>query len=129
MEEPDFAVLLTEAGSSQSEAVKAVKAVTGLSLWRSKLLMERAPVSVLQGTCFEAAGEAARRLRQAGVRTAVRCGWCDHVLPPDGTPLDPAGCQSPYWPTAHCPANVLSACDCDWCTTYGRLPGLTTPAS
>ncbi|MFJ3206103.1 ribosomal protein L7/L12 [Streptomyces sp. NPDC086989] len=46
MEEPGFRVLLTEAGDREMEAIRAVRTVTGLSLWNSKLLLAGAPVDV-----------------------------------------------------------------------------------
>ncbi|MEU7337941.1 hypothetical protein [Streptomyces sp. NPDC007074] len=125
MEEPGITVLVTESGAGGHRALQAVKAVTGLSLWRSKLLLGSTPAEVVEEVPLDTAVVAAWRLREAGVPAAVRCTWCDRMLPRDETPLDDQGpCVSRYWPTAHCRANSLSSCDCEFCSTYGPV-GLT----
>ncbi|MFD0574721.1 hypothetical protein ACFQ0T_42660 [Kitasatospora gansuensis] len=48
------------------------------------------------------------------------------TLPDDETPVGPGPCASRYWPTAHCQANSLTSCGCEFCTAYGPLPGHTT---
>jgi len=117
-------VLVTESGHGGQEALRAVGAVTGLSLWRGKLLLDRAPVMVLEEAPLDRAAGVARRLQEAGVPAAIRCAWCDRTVPHDGTLLAPGPCSSRYWPTAHCQANSLSSCDCAFCSTYGPT-GLT----
>ncbi|MFF4541846.1 hypothetical protein [Streptomyces aureus] len=119
MEEPGFTVLVTESGNGGRRALQAVGAVTGLSLWRSKLLLGNTPAAVLDEAPFAAAVVAARRLHEAGVPAAVRCTWCDRTVSRDETLLDPGPCASRYWPTAHCQANSLTSCDCEFCSTYG----------
>ncbi|MEU3563789.1 ribosomal protein L7/L12 [Kitasatospora sp. NPDC006786] len=119
MEDPQFTALVTGPGDAGPDALRAVRAVTGLSLWHSKLLLGSAPVVVLEDVPFDTAVGAARRLREAGVPAAVRCTWCDRTVPGDGTPLDPEPCASRYWPTAHCLANSLTSCGCGFCGTYG----------
>ncbi|MGX1541006.1 ribosomal protein L7/L12 [Streptomyces adustus] len=121
MEEPAFTVLVTESGSGGQQALRAVRAVTGLSLWRSKLLLGGVPAVVLEEVPLDAAVFAARRLRETGVPTAVRCTLCDRTVPRDETLLDPAPCASRYWPAAHCRANSLTSCDCEICSTYGPI--------
>jgi len=121
VEEPGFAVLVTEPGKGGQEALQAVRAVTGLSLWRGKLLLERAPVTVLEEGPLARASGAARRLQDAGVPAAIRCTWCDRTVPRDGRLLDPGPCASRFWPTAHCQANCLTSCDCEFCNAYGPI--------
>ncbi|MFF2548963.1 ribosomal protein L7/L12 [Kitasatospora sp. NPDC058063] len=128
MEVPDFTVVLTGGQGGGAEALKAVRAATGLSLWRSRQLLDSAPVTVVSDVPFDIAAPMARDLRAAGVPTALRCGWCRRTLPGDDTsPVDPGPCASRYWPTAHCEANSMTSCDCGFCTAYGPLPGYTTP--
>ncbi|MGW2827068.1 ribosomal protein L7/L12 [Streptomyces sp. NPDC001443] len=124
MEVPAFTVLVTESGSGGREALQAVRTVTGLSLWRSKLLLGSAPAVVLGNVPLDTAVVAARHLRETGVPTAVRCTWCDRAVPRDETPLAPAPCASRHWPAAHCQANSLTHCDCEFCSAYGPT-GLT----
>ncbi|MET9618210.1 hypothetical protein [Kitasatospora indigofera] len=124
MEDPQFTVLLTGTSPGGPEALRAVGAVTGLSLWHSKLLLGGAPATVRTDEPFADAASAARKLRRAGVPAAVRCTWCERTLP-DDTPVDPGPCTSPYWPTPHCQANSLTTCDCEHCAAYGPLPGHT----
>ncbi|MDX3076824.1 hypothetical protein [Streptomyces sp. MI02-7b] len=124
MEDPGFTVLVTTSGNGGQQALRAVGAVTGLSLWRSKLLLGSTPAVVVEMVPLDMAVVAAGRLQEAGVSAAVRCTWCDRTVPNDGTPLDPGPCTSRYWPTAHCRANSMTSCDGDFCDTYGPV-GLT----
>ncbi|MFF4508909.1 ribosomal protein L7/L12 [Streptomyces sp. NPDC001401] len=124
VEVPGFAVLVTEPGKGGQEALQAVRAVTGLSLWRGKLLLDRVPVTVLEEAPLDSATAAARRLQDAGIPAAIRCTWCDRTVPRDGRLLEPGPCASRFWPTAHCQANSLASCDCTFCSTYGPT-GLT----
>ncbi|MDQ0710628.1 hypothetical protein QFZ55_000080 [Streptomyces luteogriseus] len=124
MEVPGFTVLVIGSGSGGQRALQAVGAVTGLSLWRSKLLLSSTPAAVLDEAPLDTAVVAARRLQEAGVPAAVRCTWCDRTVSRDETLLDPGPCASRYWPAAHCQANSLTSCDCEFCSTYGPT-GLT----
>ncbi|MGW4896195.1 ribosomal protein L7/L12 [Kitasatospora sp. NPDC004240] len=124
MEDPGFTIVLTGVGPHDATALKAVRAVTGLSLWRSRQLLDGAPVTVRSEVPFDVASDAARQLRRAGVPAALRCDWCRRTLA-DDTPVDPGPCESRYWPTAHCQANSLTSCGCGFCTAYGPLPGYT----
>jgi hypothetical protein len=125
VEDPEFTVVLTGPSAGGPAALRAVRAATGLSLWRSKQLLNSTPVTVRSDVPFHTAVRTAQDLRQAGVAATVRCNWCRRVLPDDGTPVDPGPCTSRIWPTAHCQANSLTTCDCEFCTTYGPLPGHT----
>ncbi|WP_406210555.1 ribosomal protein L7/L12 [Kitasatospora sp. NBC_01560] len=125
MEDPDFTVLMTGTSPHDPTALKAVRTVTGLSLWRSRQLLDSAPTTVRSGIPFDIAARATRCLRQAGVPAAIRCGWCRRTLPGDDTPVDPGPCASPHWPIAHCQANFMTSCDCDFCEAHGPLPGHT----
>ncbi|MFI2693326.1 hypothetical protein ACH5AR_21115 [Kitasatospora sp. NPDC018619] len=119
MEEPLFTALVTGPGSGGPGALRAVGAVTGLSLWRGRLLLDGAPAAAVEGVPFGTAVGAARRLREAGVPAAVRCGWCERTVPDGGEPLAAGPCESRHWPAARCPANVLTDGDGGPCGTRG----------
>ncbi|MEU6970837.1 hypothetical protein AB0A71_24475 [Kitasatospora aureofaciens] len=53
MEDPDFTVLLAGNSPHDPTALKAVRTVTGLSLWRSRQLLDRAPATVQSGIPFD----------------------------------------------------------------------------
>ncbi|MEV8537110.1 ribosomal protein L7/L12 [Streptomyces sp. NPDC051211] len=110
VEEPGFRVLLTEVGDRKGEAVRAVRAVTGLSLWNSKLLLDSAPVAVTEPDWLEAADEAARVLGDAGAQAVVVCDWCDRTIMRGAGPVDPDPCKGP-WPAEACRASCPSAAD------------------
>ncbi|MFK0017103.1 ribosomal protein L7/L12 [Streptomyces sp. NPDC091027] len=76
VEEPGFRVLLTEAGGRKAEAIRAIRTVTGLGLWNSKLLLDSAPVAVTEPGWLEAAQGAAGVLEAAGARATALCDWC-----------------------------------------------------
>jgi len=69
VEEPGFRVWLVASGDRRMEVVRAVRKVTGLSLWDSKLLMDSVPVAVMKPTWLEAAQDAAAVLEAAGADT------------------------------------------------------------
>lgn len=121
MESPAFAAEVTGPGNGGPQALRAVAAVTGLSLWRSKLLLGSTPATVLEDSSLGTALAVTRRLTDAGVPAVVRCTVCARTVPREGTPLDPGPCASRHWPTAHCEANSLTTCDCSFCRTYGPL--------
>ncbi|MFF3863313.1 ribosomal protein L7/L12 [Streptomyces sp. NPDC002209] len=99
VEEPGFRVLLTEAGDRKVEAVRAIRTVTGLSLWNSKLLLDSAPVAVTEPNWLGVADEAARVLEEAGATAMVLCDWCDRTI--TRGPIDLAPCRGP-WPAEAC---------------------------
>ncbi|GGT02448.1 ribosomal protein L7/L12 [Streptomyces toxytricini] len=104
MEEPGFRVLLMESGCRKSEAIRAIRAITGLSLWNSKLLLDSAPVQVTEPDWLEAARHAAGVLAAAGARATVLCDWCERTVSREAGPLDPTPCRGP-WPLEACRAS------------------------
>ncbi|MFJ4183901.1 hypothetical protein [Kitasatospora sp. NPDC089509] len=124
MEDPQFTVTLAGASPRGAARLRAVRRATGLSLWRSGLLLDGGTSVLLAEVPFEHAAPAARELRRAGVAVAVSCGVCRRILPEDDSPVDPGPCAERYFPTAHCQANSLTSCDCSYCVEYGPLPGL-----
>ncbi|MFG2619492.1 ribosomal protein L7/L12 [Streptomyces sp. NPDC048507] len=103
MEEPGFQVLLTEPGERRTDALRAVRTLTGRSLWHAGLLLDGAPVTVTDADWLEAARDAAALLADAGARATVLCTWCERAVPPGAAPLDPAPCAGP-WPAGTCRA-------------------------
>ncbi|MGW2997406.1 ribosomal protein L7/L12 [Streptomyces sp. NPDC001193] len=99
-------MLLTEAGDRRMEAVRAIRTVTGLSLWNSKLLLADAPVEIEAAGWFEAAVEAARTLEDAGARTRLLCDCCGRPIGRGAFPLTSAPCTDPQ-PLKICWANGL----------------------
>ncbi|MFF5013864.1 ribosomal protein L7/L12 [Streptomyces sp. NPDC001165] len=65
-------VLLVDPGASPLDVAQVVRRLAGLSLWRSKVLVDQAPVVILDGIPEEAAGIAVAALRDAGARAEVR---------------------------------------------------------
>lgn len=111
MEEPGFCVRLVAAGDQKTDAVRAIRTVTGRSLFQSKLLLNRAPVAVTQPVWLEAAQDAAKVLEGAGVHTRVVCDWCDRTVNMGDSPLDPGPCAGPWWPAESCRASHPPARD------------------
>ncbi|MFF7181820.1 ribosomal protein L7/L12 [Streptomyces sp. NPDC008121] len=71
-DEPSYAVVLLDCGARETDVVRAVREVTGLSLWHSKVLMRRAPVVVLEERPQDLADDAVAVLRRAGARAEAR---------------------------------------------------------
>ncbi|MEV8597790.1 ribosomal protein L7/L12 [Streptomyces sp. NPDC052012] len=93
--------MLTESGGRRTEAIRAIRTLTGLSLWNSKLLLESAPLAVTEPDWLEGAQDAAGVLEAVGAHAAVVCGWCDRTVTPGAGPLDPHLCSGP-WPAEAC---------------------------
>ncbi|MFF5345318.1 ribosomal protein L7/L12 [Streptomyces althioticus] len=110
VEEPGFRVLLTESGGRKAEVIRAIRTVTGLSLWDSKLLLDSAPVAVTKPAWLEAAQDAVSVLEAAGAHAAVVCDWCDRTVTRGADPLDPAPCSGP-WPAEACRASCPPSTD------------------
>ncbi|MFD7700089.1 ribosomal protein L7/L12 [Streptomyces caelestis] len=64
-------VVLTDPGTRPLDVAQVVRRLTGLSLWRSKVLAVRAPAVILAGVSQEDAEAAATALRAAGARAEV----------------------------------------------------------
>ncbi|MEU3794894.1 ribosomal protein L7/L12 [Streptomyces fructofermentans] len=65
-------VVLTDVGARTLDVLQAVRRLTGLSLWHSKVLMDQAPVVIHDGISEEAAEIAVAALREAGAQADVR---------------------------------------------------------
>ncbi|MEJ8639776.1 ribosomal protein L7/L12 [Streptomyces sp. MS2.AVA.5] len=110
MEEPGFLVLLAGGRERETEVIRALRAVTGLSLWNSKLLLDSAPVAITEPDWLETAQDAAGSLEAAGAHVTVLCDWCDRTITREAGPLDPAPCSGP-WPPEACRASCPPAMD------------------
>ncbi|MFJ4321984.1 ribosomal protein L7/L12 [Streptomyces tricolor] len=65
-------VLLIAPGPDPLAVAQAVRRLSGLSLWRSKLLVDQTPVVILECIPEDAATLAATALREAGAKAEVR---------------------------------------------------------
>ncbi|MGY5013298.1 ribosomal protein L7/L12 [Streptomyces sp. 900105755] len=65
-------VLLVDPGSSPLDVAQVVRRLAGLSLWRSKVLVDQAPVVILYGIPEEAAEIAVAALRDVGAQAEMR---------------------------------------------------------
>ncbi|MFF5372049.1 ribosomal protein L7/L12 [Streptomyces sp. NPDC013187] len=65
-------VLLTDPGAHVMDVVQVVRRLTGLSLWRSKVLVTRVPAVVLAHVPEEDATAAVSALRDAGAHAETR---------------------------------------------------------
>ncbi|MFJ9079353.1 ribosomal protein L7/L12 [Streptomyces sp. NPDC102278] len=110
VEEPGFRVLLTESGDRKTDVIRAIRKVTGLSLWNSRLLLNSAPVAVTEADWLEAAQDAAGVLEAAGAHATVLCDWCDRTITRVAGPLDPGPCSGP-WPPQTCRAGYPPTTD------------------
>ncbi|GHG22826.1 hypothetical protein GCM10018777_41780 [Streptomyces albogriseolus] len=65
-------VVLTDPGVRVMDVVQVVRRLTGLSLWRSKVLATQVPAVLLTGVPEEDAAAAVSALRDAGARAETR---------------------------------------------------------
>ncbi|MDG9707405.1 ribosomal protein L7/L12 [Streptomyces sp. DH10] len=65
-------VVLTDTGVRVLDVVQVVRRLTGLSLWRSKVLATQIPAVVLVGVPQEDAEEAVTALREVGAQAGAR---------------------------------------------------------
>ena len=71
-EQTDFDVVLTAAGDQKVQAIKAVRAITGLGLKEAKDLVDGAPQAVKEKVSKEEAEEVAAKLKEAGAEVEVK---------------------------------------------------------
>ncbi|MFE2580082.1 ribosomal protein L7/L12 [Streptomyces sp. NPDC059378] len=65
-------VVLTDPGVRVLDVAQVVRRLTGLSLWRSKVLATRVPAVILDGVPQEDAEAAVAALRDVGAQAEVR---------------------------------------------------------
>ena len=71
-EQTEFDVVLTAAGDKKVNAIKAVRAITGLGLKEAKGMVDGVPSTVLEGAAKEAAEEALKTLTEAGASAELK---------------------------------------------------------
>jgi len=68
----EFTVILAAAGDKKIEAIKEVRAITGLGLKEAKDLVEGAPKTVKEGATKEEAEEIKKKLEAAGAKVELK---------------------------------------------------------
>jgi large subunit ribosomal protein L7/L12 len=71
-EQTEFDVMLTSAGEKKVNAIKAVRAITGLGLKEAKALVDGAPSAVKEGVSKDEAEEAKKQLEEAGATAELK---------------------------------------------------------
>lgn len=71
-EKTSFTVMLTAAGASKINVIKAVREITGLGLAESKALVDGAPKAVKENVAKAEAEEAAGKLKEAGATVELQ---------------------------------------------------------
>ncbi|MFF9913716.1 ribosomal protein L7/L12 [Streptomyces sp. NPDC013457] len=84
-DDPSHEVVLIACGPREKDVILAVRKVTGLSLWHSRVLARQAPVTVVGGLGDYEARSAASVLQGAGARAE----WRQALEPGEGTAQSP----------------------------------------
>lgn len=71
-EKTEFDVILTAAGDKKVNAIKAVRAITGLGLKEAKALVDEAPSPIKEGATKEEADDMKKQLEEAGAQVEVK---------------------------------------------------------
>ena len=71
-EKTEFDVVLTDAGASKLNVIKAVRSITGLGLKEAKDMVEGAPQTVKAGVSKEEADKVAEELKAAGASVEIK---------------------------------------------------------
>jgi large subunit ribosomal protein L7/L12 len=71
-EQSEFDVLITSAGEKKVNAIKAVRAITGLGLKEAKEFVDGAPAAVKEGVSKAEADEIKTQLEEAGASVEVK---------------------------------------------------------
>lgn len=71
-EKTEFNVILTASGDNKINAIKEVRAITGLGLKEAKELVEGAPKPVKEGVSKAEAEEIKKKLEAAGAKAEIR---------------------------------------------------------
>ena len=71
-EQTEFDVILTAAGDKKVNAIKAVRAITGLGLKEAKAVVDGAPAPVKEGVSKDEAADIAKQLEEAGASVEVK---------------------------------------------------------
>lgn len=71
-EKDEFEVVITAAGEKKVNAIKVVRAVTGLGLKEAKALVDEAPSTVKEGVSKDEAEEIKSQLEEAGASVELK---------------------------------------------------------
>ena len=71
-EQTEFDVMLTSAGEKKVNAIKAVRAITGLGLKEAKAIVDGAPSAVKECVSKDEAEEAKKQLEEAGATAELK---------------------------------------------------------
>ncbi|MEH6359065.1 MAG: 50S ribosomal protein L7/L12 [Pseudomonadales bacterium] len=71
-EQTEFDVILTSAGEKKVNAIKAVRAITGLGLKEAKAVVDGAPAPVKEGVSADEAADIKGQLEEAGATVEVK---------------------------------------------------------
>ncbi|OYD06548.1 50S ribosomal protein L7/L12 [Paludifilum halophilum] len=71
-EQTEFDVVLSDAGASKINVIKAVRGITGLGLKEAKALVDGAPSPVKEGASKEEAEEIKSKLEEAGATVELK---------------------------------------------------------
>ncbi|NPA73279.1 MAG: 50S ribosomal protein L7/L12 [Epsilonproteobacteria bacterium] len=71
-EKTEFDVVLTAAGDKKINAIKAVRAITGLGLKEAKAAVEEVPTTLKEGVSKEEAEEIKKQLEEAGATAEIK---------------------------------------------------------
>lgn len=71
-EQTEFTVILADAGANKVNAIKAVRAITGLGLKEAKDLVESAPATVKDAVSKEDAAKFKKELEDAGAKVEIK---------------------------------------------------------
>ena len=71
-EQTEFDVVLTDAGAKKINAIKVVRAITGLGLKEAKGAVEDAPTTLKEGVSKEEAEELKKQIEEAGASCELK---------------------------------------------------------
>ena len=71
-EQTEFDVVLTDAGAKKINAIKAVRAITGLGLKEAKAAVEEVPTTLKEGVSKEEAEELKKQIEEAGASCELK---------------------------------------------------------
>ena len=71
-EQTEFTVVLTDAGAKKINAIKVVRAITGLGLKEAKAAVEEAPSVLKEGVSKEEAEELKKQIEEAGASCELK---------------------------------------------------------
>jgi large subunit ribosomal protein L7/L12 len=71
-EQTEFDVVLTDAGAKKINAIKAVRAITGLGLKEAKAAVEDVPTTLKEAVSKEEAEEIKKQIEEAGAKCELK---------------------------------------------------------